>query len=522
MRMESFFGVVSAGTPEAAEAGKKILEDGGNAIDASIAVSLVLGVTEPAGSGIGGQSVFIIQRPDEDPFVLNGTSIAPKAIPAGVTMSDLAGHRASTIPSTLRVLDFAWRKYGSGRVSWQQLIEPSIQYAFDGYNIGAFRHRALKRHAKAIRRRGITTQILLSPDGSVPEEGTLIRNPLLGRTLELIGNKGADDFYQGDIAREIAADMALHGGWIKEDDLAGLSEPMELPALKGTYRSWDIFSLPPPASGWVVLFALNILERAVEGDLAVDCPSRVVWLAEALKVAHQHRIKKYIPDIANYHEAVKAKLDKEKAISIARSFIDGGWGETTHFSVVDGDGMAVGVTQSLNAYFGAKVASPKLGFLYNDYMHEFVLSEGRHPYILRPNAMPYSSMSASIISRHREPALVLGSPADERIISAVVQVISHWIDMRRGVEAAVSAPRIHTLQVEEVLLETKPSSHRTLLELEQRGYTVHQPLSSLFSGDLNPYFGGVNACGKDDGVWRGAADPRRDGAVAYAGERPVR
>ncbi|PQP34650.1 hypothetical protein C6A37_06670, partial [Desulfobacteraceae bacterium SEEP-SAG9] len=492
-------------------------EDGGNAIDAAVAVSLVLGVTEPSGSGIGGQSVFIIHPPKQDPFVLNGTSMAPKSIPPGVSMSDLTGQRASTVPSTLRVLDFAWQNYGSGRLDWKQLVEPSMQYAFKGFRLGAFRYRALKRQAKAIRRKGVTTQLLLASDGSVPEEGTLICNPVLGRTLERIGTAGAEDFYRGDIAREIVEDMALNDGWITSEDLAGQPEPTVLPPLKGTYRGWDIYSMPPPASGWVVLFALNILERAPEGDLAVDSPERIVWLAEALKVAHQHRIKKYIPDVSNYRKAVESKLDKAKAKNIAKLFIDGKSGETTHFSVVDGDGMVVGVTQSLNAYFGAKVASPKLGFLYNDYMHEFVLTDDRHPYALSPKAMPYSSMSASIAARNGEPVLVLGSPADERIISSVVQVISHWIDMRKGIEQAVGAPRIHTLPVEEVLMEMRPANPRTLLELEQRGYTVHQPLSSLFSGDLNPYFGGVHACAKQDDDWRGAADPRRDGAVAYAG-----
>jgi gamma-glutamyltranspeptidase/glutathione hydrolase len=130
--------------------------------------------------------------------------------------------------------------------------------------------------------------------------------------------------------------------------------------------------------------------------------------------------------------------------------------------------------------------------------------------------MPFSSMSASILSRRGGPALVLGSPGDHRIISAVTQVISHWVDVGQGIEAAVAAPRIHTIRNEEVMLERPPGNVEGLLKLERRGYSVYQPLGSLFAGDYNPYFGGVHAVAQEDGHWRGAADPRRDGESAYA------
>jgi gamma-glutamyltranspeptidase/glutathione hydrolase len=123
-------------------------------------------------------------------------------------------------------------------------------------------------------------------------------------------------------------------------------------------------------------------------------------------------------------------------------------------------------------------------------------------------------MSASIVARNGKPVMATGSAGDERIISGVIQVISHFLDVRKGIEAAVAAPRIHCLRVEEVLLETRPQDLKAVLSLEQRGYTVHQPLSSLFSGELNPYFGGIHAVAMQDDRWTGAADPRRDGAVA--------
>ncbi len=311
--------------------------------------------------------------------------------------------------------------------------------------------------------------------------------------------------------------MRDHGGWITRDDLAGFLEPPELPALCDTYRGWNVHTLPPPAGGWVVLLALNILEQVPEGLLAAEGPGRLVSLAETLMASHRQRSYRPIPDLIDYQQHVARSSGKDKARKIARSRLRVGKGETTHFSLVDAEGMTVAVTQSLNSYFGAKVASPGLGFLYNDYMREFVPEERSHPHALGASGIPCSSMSASIVARNAKPVLAAGSAGDERIISGVIQVISHWIDVGKGIEAAVAASRIHCLRAEEVLLETRPADLKAVLGLEQRGYTVHQPLSSLFSGELNPYFGGIHAVALEGDRWKGAADPRRDGAVVYLG-----
>lgn len=509
-------GCVTAATPEAAKAGVEILNQGGNAVDAAVAVSLVLGVSEPAGSGIGGQSTFIVHPEGGEPFVLNGTSYSPLHTQTSATLTDLTGHRASTVPSNLKVLDFAWRKYGSGHVSWPRLVEPAVRCTLEGYDLGPFRHRALLRHARCIRQNPLAAKLLLAPNGSVPGVGDLILNRPLGKTLKRIARHGANDFYSGEIARAIAEDMFEQGGWITEKDLQRLPEPEPIEPVGGSYRGFDVFTLPPPAAGWVVLLALNILEQAPEEALCSESGERTVWLAEALRLAQRHRTFRPVPNPAEYEISIASKTSKEKARRIVRSLTRMGAGETTHFCVVDGHGTVVGVTQSLNSYFGAKTAHSKLGFLYNDYMREFVAGVERHPYALRPFSMPYSSMSATILSQGGCPKLVLGSPGDDRIVSAVVQVLSHWVDVDRGIKAAVRAPRLHTLRHEEVLLERKPKDERILLALEEVGYTVHLPLSSMFTGNLNPYFGGVHALAKERGGWCGAADPRRDGAVEYA------
>lgn len=510
--------VIAAGSPEAAEAGAAVLEEGGNAFDAAVAISLSLGVTEPAGSGIGGQGILIVHPPEGDPFVIQGSSFSPSRTQPDATLPELVEHRATTVPSLLRVLDFMWRTYGSGKIPWHRLVEPAIHHARVGYPLGAFRRRALLRHARAIRSSGVATKLLLAPDGSVPEQGAVLRNPILGDTLERIAFHGTEDFYRGEIAREIVSDMERHDGLITREDLEQVPEPPVVPALRGSYRGWDVFSVLPPASGWVLLLALNVLEQAPEGEVAVDGPARLVWMTESLFHAHRVRVYRPIPNLANYGDAIASRTSKERAIRIVRSLVRFDHGETTHFSILDRDGTAIGMTQSLNSYYGAKAASPKLGFLYNDYMHEFVVGLVNHPFALRPKAPPYSSMSATILARGRKPELVLGSPGDERIISAVVQVASHWADIGAGIEAAVAAPRIHVLRDVEVMLERKPEATTSLLALERRGYVLYQPLSSLFAGELNPYFGGVHAAAREDGELRGAADPRRDGAVAYVGE----
>ena len=510
-------GCVSAATPEAALCGADVLAEGGNAVDAAVAVSLALCVSEPAGSGIGGQCTFIVHPPGGEPFVISGTSRAPAGVPESASLSDLTGRRASTVPSLLRVLDFAWRTYGSGRLSWPRLVGPAVRLAEDGYALGSFRHKALLRHARDILCSGGATRLLFEPDGSVPDEGSVIYNPVLARTLERIAMEGAYDFYEGVIAEAIATDMRANGGWITLDDLRDLPEPPVLAPIHGTYRGWDVYTLPPPSAAWTVIMALNILENAPEGELAFEGARRTVRIADALMIAHRYRVMQPVADLFDYEEAVAFKTGKAKARKIAGALQRTGLGETTHFSVADSAGMAVGVTQSLNSYFGARTACPGMGFLYNDYMRELMTGSPHHPYTLKPGAMPYSSMSACVLAVGGRPCLVLGSPGDERIISAVAQVISHWVDVGDGIEAAVEAPRLHTLRTEEVLLETRPQGAEALLGLEARGYTIHLPLSSLFAGDLNPYFGGVHAVARENGQWQGAADPRRDGAVAFAG-----
>lgn len=512
-------GAVAAATPEAAAAGREILEAGGNAVDAAVAVAFVLGVTEPAGSGLGGQTSFLVHPRGAAPFAITGTSFSPACTPPDARAEDVVRRRLTTVPSTVRVLEFAWREYGSGRITWAQVLAPAIRYAEEGFPLGGFRHRALARDAAALREDAAAAGFYLNPDGSVPAVGDTVRQPVLARTLRRLAEAGADDFYRGEIARTIAADLAPHG-WVTLADLARVPAPRVLPALHGTYRGWDVYTLPPPAGGWAVLQVLNVLEEAPPDALAAGRPERLVWLAEALRIGHRSRRVDPVRNLEEYEGETAVKTGKARARELMQSFERPGGGETTHFSVVDGQGMGVAVTQSLNSYFGARIANPTLGFLYNDYMREFEVGRPDHPHALRPGAMPYSSMSATVVSRHGVVVLVLGSPGSSRIISAVVQVIHRWVDLGESVAAAVAAPRIHVVPDRDLLFESGLPADDLHAELERRGFAPQHRRTDLAGEVLDPYFGGVHAVAWEGGVWRGAADPRRDG-VALAQRAPA-
>ncbi len=513
-------GVVSAATPEAAAAGIEILEAGGNAVDAAVAIAFALGVTEPFGSGLGGQIVLLVHPPDGEPFVINGSSIAPRGVPPNATTMDLEGHKASTVPSTAKVLDLAWRNSGSGRLGWDRLISPAIRYAEDGYRIGPYQHGVLSRHVDSLKESPTLVGHFLRPDGSVPQRDSTFQQPRLAETLRRLARHGADDFYVGAIAAEIVQDMQSNGGWIAAADLAEFPEPRIVAPLKRNYRGWDVYTLPPPFGGWVVLQALEILEKAPAEDLRPTSPLHSIWMAEALRVGHRRRQEEPIRNLLDYDMEVAERLRSKNIARLIKSFSRPESDETTHFSVVDADGLAVSATASINAFYGALVAHPKLGFPYNDYMRDFVDAAPDHPYALAPGAMAYSSMSATIIARDGCPHLVLGSPGSKRIISTVAQVITHWIDGSRDVVEAVAAPRMHVLTEESMLCIEREQIHPSeLADLERRGFRVVLPISSQTRNRRNPYFGGVHAVAREAGGWRGAADPRRDGAVMYA--KPV-
>jgi gamma-glutamyltranspeptidase/glutathione hydrolase len=514
-----FAGAVSSATPEATAAGVAILEAGGNAIDAAVAVSLTLGVTEPAGSGIAGQTVMLVKRPGEPAFVIQGTTWSPRSIPDDATKEQLRyGHTASTVPSTLRVLDFAHRKFGSGRLGWEKLLWPAIVAAQQGFVVGPFRESAFRNYADSLRGNATAAGIFVKADGSNYQAGDVLKQPLLAATLGRLAAVGAMDFYQGGLAKAIASDMALNDGWITLLDLQAFPEPQVVPAVKSSYRDYDIETLPPPFGGWVVLQILNILEQSEPEVLDEDDDERRLALLDALRIGHGTRRGDPVTDYADYGSEIGRRISKAHARQLLDAYQTEHGGETTHFSVVDAEGTAAAVTQSINSYFGAKVAHPTLGFLYNNYMQGFQVDDPDAPYYLAEKEMPLSSMSATIVSQDDEPQLVLGSPGSARIISAVAQVTSHWVDIGEGVAASVAAFRVHAVPDSRAYVEGPELQPELLAGMAERGLTLVRPTYGMADSQLDPYFGGVHALALENGSWTGAADPRRDGVVTVAGQ----
>lgn len=511
-----FAGIVSSASPEATAAGVEVLEKGGNAIDAAVAVSLALGVSEPAGSGIAGQTAMLVRKPDGESLVINGTTWSPREIPDSVVREQLVYGRTSTaVPSTLRVLDLAWKRFGSGKVSWPELLAPAIRVAEQGFVIGPFRGRAFDRYHADLMKQTEAATIFAHPDGKPFQAGEIFQQPLLAKTLHRLSSAGAMDFYQGAIAAEIVTDMQANGGWITTKDLAEFPEPAILPALSGSYRGNEVLTLPPPFGGWVVLQILNLLEQSDPAELASDDAERRLHLLDAMRIAHGSR-RQPVADYVNYQSDIESRISKQEAKHLLALYNEETGGETTHFSVVDGDGMAVAVTQSINSYFGSKVVHPQLGFLYNNYMQGFQVRDSAAPYALEPLKMPKSSMSATIVVRGGKTRLVLGSPGSARIISSVAQVTSYWIDVDENVESAVGAYRVHVVPYDKAYVEGPELSTQLLAGMATRGFRLRRPAYGVSNSQLDPYFGGVHALALERGGWTGAADPRRDGTVGVA------
>jgi len=221
-----------------------------------------------------------------------------------------------------------------------------------------------------------------------------------------------------------------------------------------------------------------------------------------------------------YEDEIYAKIAKTKASKLMNSspLINSstkteGSGETTHFSIVDSDGMLVSVTTSINAFFGSRAASKSLGFIYNSYMEDFVFEDSTHSFAVGPNKMAYSSMSPSIVrDENNRNVMAIGSPGSARIISSVVQVIQYWVDIDNDINSAIKEPRVHVTG-KNVYLEYKPSPPM-ITWLAELNYDLLEIKSDLASNNLNPYFGGIHAVALENNQWIGAADPRRDGTTS--------
>ena len=473
-------GMVATAHYLATEAAVEVLEDGGNAMDAGIAAAFALAVCEPYASGLGGQSMLLFHdAASQRTLALDGSSHAPRRLPPDALRTEhyFTAHRAITVPSTPAVLSCALQRYG--RLPLARVLEPAIRLAAEGYHITPLQHDLAQRTLEPLRA-GSAARLFLQ-DGQQPYPvGSRLRQPELAETLKQLGEAGIEDFYQGDIAQIIAGDIQTNDGLIDGADLALIPWPVEREPLLTTYQRRRVLTLDLPGAGQVLIGLLNALEALPSAERDPDTPQGALQLVCAIR--HAQRLRHDLP----------SRLS--------------GQVETTHLSVMDRQGNTVSLTQSIYDVFGAREASPELGFLYNSYMHNFDYHDRTHPNYLRPGARPWSSVAPTIVFRGQEPWAVLGSTGVERIAPVIAQVLLR-LEQQEPFEA-VAAPRLYCSPEGEVSLEAARMDAAILSLLREQGLVLDEREPYSF------YLGCVALVLREQGEYIGVADPRRDGAAA--------
>ncbi|WP_169700949.1 gamma-glutamyltransferase [Mesotoga infera] len=521
-------GVVAAAKPEASEVGVKILEMGGNAVDAAIATAFALGVLEPNASGLGGGGFMIIKLANmDDAVVIDFRETAPSA--AGPTFFNLdernrvinyetiIGGKAIGVPGEVAGLLYALENFGT--MSRAQVIQPAIEWAEKGIPVTVNLFSIINDNYEKIMMMENGAELYLK-DGGIPYEiGETIVLKDLANTLRIIVEKGKDGFYKGEIAEKIVAEVQKRGGVITLEDLANYDLQIRKPVV-GTYRDYTILSVPPASSGGThIIELLNIMENFDLAALGDNTPETLHLWSEAMKLIFADRAK-YMADTAfvdvpltgltskEYARTLAAKIDPSKPMeSVAAG---DPWqyesGSTTHLSVMDKEGNMVAITKSINYFFGSGVVVPGTGIIMNNHMDDFVPTPGSANSV-EPGKRPLSSMSPTLVlDPQGRPYMTIGSPGATRIITTVAQVISNIIDHGMTIQQAILAPRVFRTASGPMSIEGRISinAYNKLLEMGHQ-LTVR--------GDYDAYFGGVHGVlyNYDIGILFGGADPRRDG-----------
>lgn len=523
-------GMVATSFPDATKAGVDILEAGGNAVDAACAVGFALGVCDPQMSGLGGQTLGLIHIKNRT-FALDGSSRVPSLAHARlVTDAERGvGYKAATVPSTPAA--FGWLHRAHGRLPWADVLAPSVRIARDGCRITARGHALQAReleHFLAVPSRSGARYFL--KNGVAPyENGEVFKQPDLASLLERMAARGVEALYHGEVAEAIDADMRENDGFLRADDLALIPWPVVRPPIKRRFRGVDVATLPPPGAGRTLLLVLLMLEHVPASLLAGNSNRRYHVLAETLRKAFLLRTQRPFDPNTYAQVADKKMLDRRFAGRLAASIaadIDSGLptkvplglgdeleeaGETTHFCVMDNEGGVASITQSVETAYGGKAAAKGLGFLYNSYMQALDVVDPRHPYYLRPNAVPWSSVTPSIAFLDGEPWLALGSPGSEQIYSSVAQCLINLLDRGLPLSKAVEHPRIHCSIDGKLPIEAEGFDPSLLAYLEGLGYRL-DPRSEVGIGCVQA----ILRC-RDSGGFQGVADSRRDGTAAGPG-----
>jgi gamma-glutamyltranspeptidase/glutathione hydrolase len=524
--------MVVSGESNATEIGVAVLNNGGNAMDAAVAMGFALGVTHSGMCGLGGGGYILTRMADGRTAFFDFRERAPgKASrdmflgPDGKLSPDsVTGWRAAAVPGNVRGFELAHRKFGTR--PWAELLQPSIRLASHGHPLSWLRAQefrdggnlAADRESRRVFQRG----------GKFYEPGDPLVQPELARTLERIARSGAQEFYEGETARRLADEMATHGGLISLADLKSYTVAEPRP-LTGHYRGYELITASGTSSGGIgLLQMLGVLENSGYEKSGAASARSIHFMAEAMRRYFADR-SQYIgdPDFVKvpvdalldrqYIAKLRQSIDPDRAAPSARvrpgSFSTREGGDTTHFAVVDASGNAVAVTFTLNSRYGSGVTVPGLGFLLNNNMDNFAADPGRtnqyglvqgEANAIQPGKRPVSSMTPTIVLREGKLFMVVGTPGGPTILNSVLQAFVNVVDYGMGAQDAVNAPRFHHQWYPDTLYVEPGFSPDTLRLLETRGHRI----------ELKPSNNDLNMILIDGGWLQGAVDPRREGKAA--------
>lgn len=536
--------MVASQHPLASQIGLDVIKKGGNAVDAAVAVGYALAVVYPEAGNLGGGGFMMIRFKDGKTFAIDYREMAPAAASRDIYVdangkliegegSSTVGYRASGVPGTPAGLDYALRKYGSGKFTLAQLIEPSRKLAAEGYVLTHRLAELFKTYEENLKNYEDSRRIFLN-NGKYFKQGDVLVQKDLAATIARIQKNGVKDFYEGETARLIAEDMKRHKGLITLEDLKNYQVKERTP-LRGTYRGFEIISMPPPSSGgFVLLNVLNQLENYDIRKMGWSSADKYHVLTEAMRRAFADR-SEYMadPDFAavpiaeliskEYGQRRFSTIDMAKAstsASVKPGELKSKEGtETTHFTIADAGGNVVTNTYTINDLYGSGVTAKGTGVLLNDEMDDFAARPGvpnlfgliqGERNAVQPRKRPLSSMTPTIVLRKNGSVwFALGARGGPRIITAVLQSVINVIDHDMNIQQAIDAPRLHQQWFPDVInFEKYGLSDDTRRELERRGQKF---------ADRSGYIASATGIEIDEkGVKYGAIDSRSDGeAVGY-------
>ena len=526
--------MVATAHPLATNAARDVLNQGGNAADAAVAAGFTLAVVEPSMSHLGGRIQILVRSPDGRYQGYNGMT----EVPAGYEPPEepvSQGYGTIATPGVVAGLARLHAEHGS--LPWSDLLQGSERFAQEGYVLlpgAAARH---KSGFDRFKDNPGFQQVFIEDDGTAYDAGDVVKQPALANTITRLAATGADDFYHGEIAQQIAADMAANGGYVTAEDLAAY-KVLDGRYITTNYRGYGIHSLAAPAGGGLVVKALNILENFDMASLTEAQWAAVMNQVLALTINSMADDRKeldldHVADKAWAAEqaasirvpaatSAASSTMEERLVAAATDWSGAYWGEeshhTTHFTIADCEGGIVSITQTVGPLFGARVITPELGFVYAATMGSYLSAADQ-----KPGSRPRTTIAPTVVTRDGEVILALGAAGGMRILSAIVQTISRYLDQGHDPVTAVALPRVHPVQGRTEEGERITYGGKINLEMTpERGWPIEVEDALKAAGfevepvERNAAFGRVHLVARIGDTWQGVADQDWEGTAEGA------